>query len=258
MHAAAFEALGLDAVYAPFEVPPAQLSRVLRGLLACGIDGVNVTVPLKEAVVRHLDGLEGAAKPLRAVNTIAIRQGRLIGHNTDVIGFERALRELGWRPHPSTAVILGAGGAAKAVAWALAQTPGTRLMIANRHPARAQRLAAWLRRARPRCRVQAQGLQAVDLRGCELLVNATSVGMRSADAPLRLKGLTPRTMVYDLVYHRATPLVREARRKGCVAANGASMLVYQGAEAFRLWWRREPPVKAMQRSVAQALRQPCA
>lgn len=254
MHAAAFEALGLDALYAPFEVPPSQLARVLRGLVACGIDGLNVTVPLKEAIVPHLNGLEGDARVLRAVNTIVIRSGRLIGHNTDVAGFARALRELGWRPRPSTAVLLGAGGAAKAAAWALTQTPGMRLMIANRHLARARRLADWLQRARPGCRTQTQGLREVDLRGCDLLVNATSVGMRAGDAPVPLTGLTKRMMVYDLVYNRPTPLVRMAQRKGCVASGGASMLVYQGAEAFRLWWRREPPVDAMRRAVERALR----
>lgn len=302
MHQAAFEHLGLDAVYAPFEVPPRRLRAMVRGLTAAGIDGLNVTVPLKEAVVPLLDRLNREADALGAVNTIVVRRGRTLGCNTDVAGFLQALAELGsplrssspllrsfeeakkspcsaiasqrplrssksgggrgfatakqgWRPRPGRAVILGAGGAAKAVAWALTKRPGVELTIANRHLARAQRLARWLRRVRPSCAVRAQRLSGVRLDGVDLLVNATSLGMKAGDPmPVSLRG-APRTLfVYDLVYNRMTPLVARARRQGCVAANGTSMLVYQGAEAFRLWWRRRPPVAVMRRAVERALR----
>lgn len=255
MHQAAFEHLGLDAVYAPFEVPPRRLRAMVRGLVAAGIDGLNVTVPLKETVVPLLDRLDPEAQALGAVNTIVVRRGRTAGYNTDVAGFLRALNELGWRPRPCRAVILGAGGAAKAVAWALAKQPGTELLIANRHLARAQRLAGWLRRRRPGSSVRAIPLARVTLEGQDLLVNATSLGMAPGDPmPVSLRGAPRRMRVYDLVYNRATPLVARARRQGCVAANGTSMLVYQGAEAFRLWWRRPPPMAVMRRAVEQALR----
>lgn len=254
MHQAAFEALGCDAIYAPFDVPPAALSDVLRGLVACGIAGLNVTVPHKEAVVPCLDALAEEAKVLGAVNTMVVRHGRLIGYNTDVVGFERALEELGWQPRRCTAILLGAGGAAKAVAWVLSRTPGSRLIIANRHLDRAQRLAAWLTRLRPRCRIEVRVLGPVDVRGCDLLVNATPIGMKGEATIPSIRGFSRRVLVYDLVYHRLTALVRQARRHGCVAANGASMLVYQGAEAFRLWWRRPAPVDVMRRAVERALR----
>ena len=255
MHQAAFEHLGLDALYAPFEVPPRWLGAMVRGLAAAGIDGLNVTVPLKEAVVPLLDRLDREAETLGAVNTIVMRGGRTLGCNTDAAGFLQALAELGWRARPCRAAILGAGGAAKAVAWALAKQPGTELTIANRHLARAQRVARWLRLARPSCAVRAQALDGVRLEGVDLLVNATPLGMKPSDPmPVSLRGAPRKMLVYDLVYNRMTPLVARARRQGCVAANGTSMLVYQGAEAFRLWWRRPPPVAVMRRAVEQALR----
>lgn len=254
MHQAAFDALRLDAIYAPFDVPPPLLSEILRGLTACGIAGLNVTVPHKEAIVPFLEELAEDAKALGAVNTIVVRRGRLIGYNTDVIGCERALNELGWKRRRCIAMILGAGGAAKAVGWVLSRAPGSHLIIANRHLDRANGLAAWLRRLRPRCRVEVQGLEAVDVRGCDVLINATSIGMTDeAGAPV-VRGLHPGVTVYDVVYNRPTALVRQARRAGCVAAGGVSMLVYQGAESFRLWWRRSAPVHVMRRAVERALR----
>jgi shikimate dehydrogenase len=127
-----------------------------------------------------------------------------------------------------------------------------RLTIANRHVERAQQLARWLKRHRPRTHVQVASLRTVSVRDCALLVNATSVGMRAGDpSPVSLAGCSKRLMVYDLVYHHTTALVRQARRRGCVADNGVSMLLYQGAEAFRLWWRRRPPIAAMRRALQQ-------
>ncbi len=255
MHQAAFRALGLDAIYAPFDVPRAQLASVLQGLVAAGIDGLNVTVPLKEAVLPCVDALQREARILRAVNTLVIRQGRLIGYNTDVEGFAKALAELGWRPKPCAALLLGAGGAAKAVAWALTRTRGIRLTIANRHRARAEALVRWLRRQRPGCHVAAQSLREAQVDGQDLLVNATSVGMHPGDVPpIDVTNLSRRAVVYDLVYHRTTPLVQAARRRGCLATNGVSMLVYQGAASFRLWWHREPPIAVMRQAVERAIR----
>ena len=254
MHTAAFKALRLDAVYAPVEVPRRFVAPMLRGLILAGVEGLNVTVPLKEAVVPLVDRLDPAARAMGAVNTLVIRQRRVVGYNTDGLGFRRALEELDWRPGPVRAVILGAGGAARAVAWELSQCPGSRLTIANRTPARARRLAAWLSRARERVHVSAVALRQVRLDGVELLVNATSVGMRASDGmPIRLEGLHRGLLVYDLVYHRQTPLVVAARRRGCVAANGLSMLLYQGAESFRLWWHRPPSVAAMRRALYAAV-----
>ena len=250
MHTAAFRALRLEAFYVPLEVPPASLQPMLRAFILAGVEGLNVTVPLKEAVIPLLDHVDPAARAVGAVNTIVARARKTIGYNTDGVGFVRALTELGWRPKPLRAVVLGAGGAARAVAWELARVRGGELTIANRDVHRAERLARWLARARRPCRIHVVPIRKVRLENAELLVNATTVGLRASDAllidPARLHRST---MVYDLVYHRETPLVRAARRRGCVAAGGLSMLLYQGAESFRLWFRRAPPLEVMRRAL---------
>lgn len=256
LHTAAFRALGLDALYGAFDVPATSLRSVLRGLLLAGIEGLNVTMPLKGTVLPLLDRVDPEARAIGAVNTIVVRHGRTIGYNTDGIGFRLALKELGWRPRPCCAVVLGAGGAARAVAWELSRVPGGCVAIANRQPARARALARWLSRRRPRVCIRAIPLRAVDLDEADLLVNATTVGMASSDGLL----VDPRALrrgmtIYDLVYHRQTMLVREARRRGCVAAGGASMLRYQAGESLRLWLRRPPPLAAMRRALDRALRQ---
>lgn len=250
MHTAAFAALGLDALYTSFDVPPHSLRVILRGLLACGIDGLSVTIPHKETIIPLLDRCDDEAHAIGAVNTVVVRQGRAIGYNTDVAGLQRALTELGWRPGPCQAVILGAGGAARAAAWVLSRSAGTRLTIANRHVARAQRLAQWLRRHRPRVQVRAQALSAVSVASTDVLINATPIGIRAGDpAPVNLAGCSKRLVVYDLVYNRATALVRQAKRVGGVADGGLGMLVYQGAEAFRLWTGRRAPIDVMRHAL---------
>ena len=254
MQTAALRALRCDAVYSAFDVPPAFLRPILRAFILAGVEGLNVTVPLKEAVLPLLDRIDPAARAVGAVNTLVIRNRRITGYNTDGTGFIRALRELGWHPAPMQALLLGAGGAAKAVAWELARVRGVRLTVANRHPARAQQLVRWVRRRLPAARVEAASLQAVKPETADLLVNATTVGMRPGDPPLIDPSRLRRgTLVYDLVYHRDTALVRAARRRGCVAAGGASMLLYQGAESLRLWLHRAPPMPAMRRALQHAL-----
>lgn len=256
MHTAVLRALRVDAVYAPFDVPPRFLAPMLRGLTLAGLEGLNVTVPLKETVLPLLDHLDPVAKAVGAVNTIVIRNRRTIGYNTDGVGFTRALGELGWRPHRACVVILGAGGAARAVAWELARLPGTCLTIANRHIERAQRLARWLVRHRPKVCVRAVPLHRACLDEVQLLVNATTIGMHPRDGlPIEPEALRRGLFVYDLVYHRHTPLVRAALRRGCVAANGMSMLLYQGAESLRLWLHRQPPLDVMRRALQHALEQ---
>ena len=253
LHSAAFRAWGLDACSTGIEVPPRFLRPMLRALILSGVEGLNVTVPLKEAVCPLMGRLDRSASETGAVNTIVIRNRCAVGYNTDGAGFARALKELGWRARPSRAVVLGAGGAARAVAWELARAGGE-LTVANRHLARAQRLARLVRTAHRRTRVRAVLLRDVRVQEADLVVNATTVGLRASDAPpIDPAALRRGALVYDLIYHRQTALVREARRRGCVAVGGLSMLLYQGAESLRLWLHRAPPIEAMRRALVAAV-----
>ena len=255
MHQAAYEALGIDAYYGRFDVPPSELRAVLQALMRVGCEGLNVTVPLKEKVVRLANGgLSETARAMGAVNTLCVRRGKLYGENTDGAGFRRALTELGWKGGRGHAVILGAGGSARAVAWELSRARSARVTIANRTLARGRKLAAWLRKQRPYAQVEAVALGAVSLDQADVLVNTTSVGMDSRDGLIvNPTSLRRGMIVYDLVYHRRTKLVQEASARGCVAAGGTSMLLYQGAASFELWLRRRAPIEAMRRALNAAL-----
>ena len=253
MHAAALRALRCDACYGAFDVPPRFLTTMLRALVLAGVEGLNVTVPLKETVIPLMDRLDPTARAIGAVNTIVIRNRRLTGHNTDAAGFRRALaNDLRFTARGARVLLLGAGGAARAVGWALAADRARKIWIANRTPAKARRLARRLPRA------AALPWRADTLRAAageaDLVVNATTVGMRPSDRPpVDPAWLRRRTCVYDLVYQHETRLIRGARRRGCVAAGGLSMLLYQGAESLRLWLHREPPTNVMRRALIQAI-----
>jgi len=257
MHTAALRALRVDGCYGAFEVPRRFLRPMLHALVLAGVEGLNVTVPLKEAVIPLLDRLDPAARAIGAVNTIVIRQRRLTGHNTDATGFQHALTEVLGSVHGGRVLLLGAGGAARAVVWALAELKPQAIMVANRTPEKAGRLIRWLRgRATAGC--MSVGWRDSALRAAvqdaDLVVNATTVGMRPGDgSPINPAWLRRGTRVYDLIYHRDTRLVRGARRRGCVAAGGVSMLLYQGAESLRLWLHRQPPVEVMRKALRETI-----
>lgn len=255
MHNAAFAALGLDFVYVPFAVRAADLGDAVRAVRALGLVGVNVTVPHKEGVLRHLDEISERARAVGAVNTIVNRGGRLCGDNTDVTGFLAALRHAGMRVRGRRAVVVGAGGSARAVVAALCGAGAASVTIANRTRPRAVRLARRL--GGGATAIDATGLPALareeTLRGSHLVVNTTSVGLRGERfPPLAFAATAPGCLFFDLIYGRSTDfLVRaeSARRRTC---DGAELLVRQGAAAFRLWTGRAAPMDVMR----QALRHP--
>lgn len=260
MHAAAFEALRLDAIYAPFAIPVRSLSAALRGLHQAGIAGLNVTVPHKEAVCRLLrrsgSRLDAVAEAVGAVNTLIRTPRGYAGHNTDVIGIERSLREeLRLSAAGRRVVVVGAGGAARAVAWVLSRQRPQAIWIANRTLSHAKRVASWLAKRLPRTEVRAVSLDRRALRPIlkqsELLINATSLGLHAGDPlPVDPSALRRGLAVLDLVYRPGgTALVQAAKRRGSLAVDGLPMLVYQGAAAFRLWWKRPAPVAVMRRAV---------
>jgi len=260
MHNAAFRALGLDWCYVPLPVAPNALADAVRGLRALGLRGINVTVPHKQRLLELVDEISPAARAIGAVNTVVVRDGVLFGHNTDAAGFIRALREAGMEPEGRRVLVLGAGGAARAVVYALAGL-AEEVTILNRTPDRAERLAADLMALGGRARLRAGPLTVERVRSAapdvELVVNTTSVGMWPRTDATPWPEAVPFPVgawAYDLVYNpRETLFLRRARAAGCLGADGLMMLVHQGAEAFTMWTGVEAPVDVMFRACVRAL-----
>lgn len=262
---AAFDHLGMNARYLLWEVSPQNLEDKLSELREPDHLGTNITIPHKEAVIRLVDHVDEMARRIGAVNTIVNQGGNLVGFNTDAQGFLLALRQYPFEVRGKKAVLLGAGGAARASAFALLEQGIGSLATVNRDLARAQALAQDLERAtgareRGRVRVypwEPEGLAAA-LSGCDLLVNCTPLGTWGSQwegaSPLAAALLPPGALVYDLVYNPPeTPLLAEARKAGARTLNGLTMLVYQGAASFKLWTGREAPVEVMAAAARRAL-----
>jgi len=251
---AAFDALGIDALYALWPTSAVDLPARVTSLREPDVLGANVTLPHKQAAFALVDDVTERAAAAHAVNTIASRDGRLHGDNTDIPGFLAPLDERGLRLHSLHAVVLGAGGAAHAVVVALLLAGCGGITVANRHPARAEALAAELG-APPSLRTAAlDATLAGALQSAGLLVNATAAGWQGDALPLDsalLRALPPTALVYDLIY-RETPLLRAAVGLGLGTLDGLRMLVHQGAESFRCWTDQAPPLEVMWQAALSA------
>ncbi|MGE5653058.1 MAG: shikimate dehydrogenase [Bacillota bacterium] len=261
IHNAALQHLALDGCYRLLDCTQEHLPAVMGVLRAENVLGCNITIPHKEAACRCVDRLTPVARAMGAINTVYKRDGELIGTNTDAPGFVRALQEdLHFDPHGKSVVLLGAGGAARACGWALLNAGVKSLVILNRSPSRAEQLASQLIQQFPGAGCRAAELTRHHLEQCsemaDLLVNASSVGMGEERSPWRDELEMPKSLtVFDLVYHPVeTLLVRQAKANGLTAASGLSMLLYQGAEAFRLWTGAEAPVSVMRAALQERLR----
>lgn len=252
MHNAAFAAYGMTDVYELWYTPTDQLSQRVGSLRAPAFRGANVTLPHKTRVIPLLDTLDDSAQMIGAVNTI-VRQpdGELHGLNTDAPGFISALRHGGYEPRGGVGVVLGAGGAARAVVYGLAQHGIRRLTIANRTLAHADALAQHVQIP---IQVLALDDPALDtaLSQADLLVNATAVGLDGRSSPLAAARVSSHLMVVDLIYH-TTPLLHAAAQGGARVQHGQEMLVRQGALAFEAWTGRAAPVDVMRIAVQHAL-----
>jgi shikimate dehydrogenase len=260
MHHAAAKALGLELRYEPWQLTTEELDDALHTLRGDGWVGANVTLPHKPAVAGLVDQLTPLARRIGAVNTIFKRDGKLWGENTDAPALMRCLREfVGGELTDQRVLVLGAGGAARAVVVALAELGVTDLAIANRTEARAVELLGALaaQGAIPTGmgRVLPWRSLKESIGFASLIVNATSVGLDGATLPVVDLAPSPGTRVYDLVYGLdETPLVRHARRAGFQAVDGLWMLVYQAALAFELWMGVRPPTDTMHEAALSALR----
>jgi len=275
---AAFAACGLDYAYVALRVQPRHLESALRGLVAMGFGGANLTVPHKQAALPFIDELRGDAALVGAVNTVVVEGEALVGHNTDAGGFASSLEELvpeGLAGRP--ALLLGAGGAARAVALALTRAGIGRLIIANRGRQRAQGLAGLVSGLAPGLECRVLGLDELtpaDVRAAALVVNATTMGMAHAGPAAGRRdlggqasenppsaGKVPAVLVdnlgvdhivYDVVYGSgATALVSGARAAGARAADGTGMLAWQAALAFQLWTGRPAPLDELKKAVSR-------
>jgi shikimate dehydrogenase len=253
MHQAAFAAAGLNAAYLPWAVPPARLAEAVAGLRSLeNLLGANLTVPHKETVLPLADALSAEAEAMGAANTLWRDGERLVADNTDGAGFLAALDEA-WpgRDPTAPAVLVGAGGAARAVAVALARAGARRLTQANRTPERARELAGFLGARFPACGLEVAPLRP-DWRLAEplqaaLLVNTSAGGLHPGDPPLfDYDSLHPPLRVCDLIYNPPeTALLLAARERGCPTLNGLGMLLHQGALAFERWTALPAPREAM-------------
>ncbi len=258
IHDAAFAARGLPQRYGLWPTPAAELAQRVSALRAPGMLGANVTIPHKSAVLPLLDEVDPLAEAVGAANTIVrLPDGRLRGLNTDVDGFGRALVVAGYEPNGRIAVMLGAGGAARAVAYGLLRAGASGLVIANRTLERAETLLGELLagvEGEPYLRALAPDDPdlAAELRSAALLVNATSVGLHGADLPIEAAQLMPHLLVVDLIY-RPTPLLAAAQQRGARTQDGLEMLVQQGALAWEAWTGLDAPVDTMREAARLAL-----
>jgi len=257
MHNSAFRSLGLNYVYLAFDVVEDALEIAVKGLKALRAVGFNVTIPHKIRVMRLLDELDESAERAGAVNTVVNERGALKGYNTDVYGIERALRRFRLSSSEQ-AMIIGAGGAARASIIALLNLGFEKILIANRTLKKAQSLADWIKSmgfSADACSLE-EGRRRAE--GCKLVVNATPIGMHPNvdETPLSRDEIPSDSIILDLVYNPPrTKLLEEAEKAGARVVSGIEVLVYQGAESFKLWTGREAPIEVMREAALKALQE---
>lgn len=255
---AAIEAAGVDYNYTALPVAPENLPAAVEGMKALNYRGWNVTIPHKSAIMPLLDEVDEAARIIGAVNTVVNDEGRLTGHNTDCLGFMGALKNRNIDMTDRTAVLLGAGGAARAVIWGLLQAGTAEVVLGVRNPAKAQPLAEEFA-AYGKVTVCSWDAEefAVKLGDCSLLVNTTPLGMTpkvEECPPVDWSKVNPSAFVYDIIYTPAeTRFLREAKAHGHDVVNGEEMLAGQGAEALAMWTGCQPNLTVMQQALRQAL-----
>jgi shikimate dehydrogenase len=252
MHNAAFKALGMDCEYHAFRVSPGSLHDAIQGAFALGFGGLNLTIPLKEKALEIVKPTE-LAKHIGAVNTVDFKKG-IIGHNTDGLGAMKALEGSGVQVKGKNVLLLGAGGAARAIAFTLA-IEGAIVTIANRTPGRAKSLAKDVGRAG---KISGCGLEDLKslIQNSEILINSTSIGMvpKVTETIVTSDMMHQDLVVFDIVYNPLnTRLLQEAKKAGAKTIDGVMMLVYQGAEAFKIWTGKTPPVEVMEKAVRERL-----
>ncbi len=259
MHNAAFKALNINAEYKLFEIKPQELNLFLGSLKEKNIAGLNVTIPYKEKVITYLDTISEDAKLIGAVNTVKVTKRGLAGFNTDGKGFLTHLSSvLGFNPRGKTIAIIGAGGSSRAISVYLSKTRPKRLGIYDLDKAKLLALLKSLRDNFKDIEIkEADSIGELDIKNCDLLVNATPIGMKLSDPCLvNATSIHKNLLVYDLIYNpKETKLLKLARENGARVSNGLGMLLYQGMVSFEIWTGRKAPQEVMQKALDEALGQ---
>ena len=244
LHNAAFKALGIDAAFEFFEIPEEDFDGFMKSLVENGISGLAVSLPYKETIMKYLDEVDEAAKEIGAVNTVVNRDGRLYGYNTDYIGVERALE--GIELKNKSCVVIGAGGAARGVLYALLKK-GARVGVYNRTKAKAEELAKYFEKIFA-VEIEHGDLQEMTESEGDILINTSSIWL---DGSAKLEDLVPEayikkfSVVMDIIYKPLiTPLIEAAKKVGASGLTGDKMFLYQAMEQFKLWTGKEAPEEA--------------
>jgi shikimate dehydrogenase len=256
MQQAAFDSLGIDASYELWDRTPIELAEAVAELRGDAFLGANITIPHKERAVPMVDRLTDDAHVTGAVNTLTREGKRLIGHNTDVPGFKVALdRLVGKQKMPRNAVVLGAGGGARAVVYGLITEGFQRVVVFNRHLHRSEGMVKHFGRSAAHMELRAMpwhdSIIEAELAKTRVLINATSIGLTSDQSPIPADALHGDLLVLDLIYAQ-TRLLRDAAAAGAIVADGELMLLHQGAAAFTLWTGQPAPLELMQAKLAEA------
>jgi len=254
----AFRSVGLNAIYVPFPVNESELGSAVHGLMSLGVSGFNVTTPHKTAILRYLDKVDTQAAEIGSINTVRNQAGALIGFNTDGSGAMAAMRNAGLSLAGQSLLLLGAGGAARAIAYSVCQSDCS-VKLVNRTASHARRLAKLLRRKFDITADYAP-LSRKAIHDCvdhaDIILNASSMGMDAKNnPPIEKTWLRRDQWVFDIVYRPLqTKLLRDAISQGTSAINGIEMLLNQGAESFAIWTGKKAPTRAMRRAIAEKLR----
>ncbi|RMD46667.1 MAG: shikimate dehydrogenase [Aquificota bacterium] len=251
----AFQALGINAVYLPFHVKPEDLEKAVEGIRALSIKGVNITVPHKEEVIKYVNEISEEVKYIGAANTIENVDGYLKAYNTDAYGFIRGLKELlskaGKEIQDLKFLVIGAGGASRAVLYGLVKEGAEFILVANRTVSKALKITEDFKNLNRFIEEIVIPIHLNDiekyLKDVDVIVNTTSVGLKEEDKELfDYEKIMKKHIIVDIIYKR-TKLLRKAEEKGCLWQDGLPMLLYQGAKAFEIWTKKEAPVELMRK-----------
>ena len=246
---AAFQALGINAVYLPFQVRPEDLQKAIEGIKALSIKGINVTVPHKEEVIKYLDELSEEVEYIGACNTVKNIDGYLQGFNTDAYGFIEGLKELTPDFADKKFLVIGAGGASRAVIYGLIKSGVQKIILANRTVKKAEEIVSDFKKLNRFIEeiIKIIPLNKIEnyLKDVDIIVNTTSIGLKDDDPPLfDYSKIEKRHIIVDIIYKK-TKLLQAAEEKGCLYQDGLPMLLYQGARAFEIWTGQKAPVEVM-------------